>query len=262
MSGHWGMDAPTPTRAPWWAPVASVVLPGSGQAVLGQERGVAYLVAEGYLIIQILAAQRDVARGIREYQGIAAGVARKDFPGSHPKGTWEYYESLEKYTASGVYDRTPGTPTIDPETDTLTFNGHSWRLARETFWTNANVAPPVTSAEYQRAIAFYQARAVRPEFQWSWRDAQNQQNVYQGKIAEANRSNKRKTNLLTVVGANHLTSLIDAYINVRLRRYGGAGVGGMRVDGVQSRFGLAGDPAAPAGVVGATVRLVQTSPRR
>ena len=67
LSGTSAAPAPGTSRAPWWAPIASVLVPGTGQAMLGQERGVAYLVAEGYLLIQVLGAQRDVSRGIREY---------------------------------------------------------------------------------------------------------------------------------------------------------------------------------------------------
>ena len=258
------LEAPAPgsMRAPWWAPLASVLIPGTGQAIMGQERGAAYLVAEGYLLIQAFGAQRDVSRGIREYQRIAADAARGKFGGSLPRGTWEYYESLERYDASGMYDRIPESSTIEPETDLQTFNGQSWRLARETFWSNADVPPAESSAEYQRALAFYSARAVRDEFRWSWRDAPLTKDQYQKEISSTNRSNKRKTNLLTAVGANHITSLIDAYINVRLRRYGGAGIGGVRVDGVDSHFGLLGHPSGNARVVGATVRLVPVGPRK
>ena len=247
-------------RAPWWAPIASVILPGSGQALLGQQRGVAYAVAEAYLLVQALGAQRDVSRGVRDYQSIAADGARRAFGGSLPRGPWSYYEDLEKFDASGMYDLVPGG-VVDPETDTTTFNGQSWRLARETFWSDPDVAPPVASEPYQKALAFYSARAWGDDFRWSWRNAQLQKDVYKGTIAAANRSNQRRTNLLTVVGANHLASLIDAYITVRIRRYGGAGIAGMRVDGVDSRVAAVGDPAAGVRSVRTSVRLVPRGSR-
>ena len=254
------LQVQTGGRAPWWAPVASALIPGSGQAALRQQRAVAYVVAEAYLLVQALGAQRDVAQGIRDYQNVAANAARRSFGGSLPNGPWSYYEDLERFDASGMFDRIPGGA-VDPETDTTTFNGQSWLLARETYWNDPDDPPPTTSAQYQRALAFYTARACGDEFRWSWRDAQLQKDVYKGTIAAANRSNQRKTNLLTVVGANHLASLIDAYITVRIRRYGGAGVAGMRVDGVESRVATIGDPAAGHRSLRTSVRLVPTGPR-
>jgi hypothetical protein len=251
---------PAGERAPWWAPVASVLVPGSGQALLGQQRGVAYVVAEAYLLVQAVGAQRDVTQGVRNYQGIAADAARRAFGGSLPVGPWSYYEDLEKFDASGMYDIVPGGM-VDPETDTTTFNGRSWLLARKTFWSDPDVPPAVSSEQYRKALAFYSARAWGDEFRWSWRDAQLQKDVYRGVIAAANRSNQRKTNLLTVVGANHLASLIDAYINVRIRRYGGAGVAGMRLDGVDSRVAAVGDPAAGVRSLRTSIRLVPSSAR-
>jgi hypothetical protein len=228
--------------------------------LLGQQRGVAYVVAEAYLLVQAVGAQRDVTKGVRNYQSVAADAARRAFGGSLPAGPWSYYEDLEKFDASGMYDVVPGG-VVDPETDTTTFNGRSWRLARETFWRDPDIAPAVSSEQYQKALAFYSARAWGDEFRWSWRDAQLQKDVYRGAIAAANRSNQRKTNLLAVVGANHLASLIDAYINVRIRRYGGAGVAGLRLDAVDSRVVALGDPAAGVRSLRTSIRLVPSASR-
>jgi hypothetical protein len=62
---------------------------------------------------------------------LAADVARKPFGGAQPVGAWEYYEAMEKYLASGVFDRVPGGA-VDPETDETTYNGARWLLARQT----------------------------------------------------------------------------------------------------------------------------------
>ena len=222
--------APPKAPAPWWAPVASGVVPGAGQFSLRQQRSVAYAVAEAFLLVQYLAAQRDGNRERAAYRDLAASVARKAFDG-RALGTWEYYERLEQYLESGAYDRVPGGA-LDPETDPTTYNGARWQLARETFWLNPNVAPAVNSAEYQRALAFYQRSAVSDAFRWSWRDAQLQQDVYIQTIRGANRSYQRAVNLLGVVAVNHLASLIDAYVSVRIRRYGGVRVGSYSLDGV------------------------------
>lgn len=234
-------SAPGKPQAQWFTPLVSLLVPGGGQGLLGQQRGVAYAAAEVYLVAQAVTAQRDGARDRREYRRIAAEVARNAFGGSRPTGPWEYYELLEKYDVSGVYDRIPGGD-LDPETDESTYNGRSWRDARETFWVDPDVPPPRTSAEYQRALTFYRDRAVRDEYRWSWRDALNQKDLYVQAVAASNRNYKRALNFGTVVGANHLASMIDAYITVRVRRYGGAGVAGLRVDGVETRVSTVGDP--------------------
>ena len=248
---------PRALRAQWWAPAASLIIPGAGQALLGQQRSVAYLAAEGFLLVQFFGAQRDVSAGIRDYQSIAVNAARRSFGGSFPKGPWVYYEEMENenFTASGVFDAIPGGE-VNPETDVNTFNGFSWQLARQTFWTDPAVEPARESAQYQRAIDFYLKRAVRDEFRWSWRDAGLQRDAYRQAIAATNRSNQRKTNVLTALGANHLASVIDAYVTVRIRRYGGAGIARLKVDGIETSFSHYGDPADGRRIVSTSIRLV------
>lgn len=237
------VQAPS-VNAPWWAPAASAVVPGAGQFVLKQQRSVAYLVAEGFLVVQYLAARRDRNNERAAYRALANDVARKQFGGSMPQGSWDYYEHMEKFLESGVYDRIPGGA-VDPETDATTYNGARWLLARETFWRDADSPPAVTSAEYQRALAFYTRDAITDAYRWSWRDAQLQQDLYVQTIRSANRGSQRAVNVLGVVAVNHLTSLIDAYVSVRVRRYGGAGVAGLAIQQVHTAYipdadGLAG----------------------
>ncbi|WP_411281803.1 hypothetical protein [Gemmatimonas sp.] len=241
-------------RAPWWAPVISGVVPGSGQFMMGQQRGVGYLVAEGYLLLQQVRARRDANRDRDAYRALAFNVARQPFGGERPRGSWDYYESMEKFLESGAFDRDPGGA-VDPETDETTYNGARWLLARETYWVNADVAPARSSPEYQRALAFYQSRAVPTAYQWSWRDAQLEKDVYGQTIASANRSVQRAVNYVGLVGANHLVSLIDAYVSVRVRRFGGAGVS---VDGIHTLVELVGDPREGRRQVRAAIRLVPT----
>jgi hypothetical protein len=242
-------------RAPWWAPVLSGVVPGAGQFAMGQQRSVGYLVAEGYLILQQVRARRDADRDRDAYRALAFTVARQPFGGERPRGSWDYYESMEKFLESGAYDRVPGGA-IDPETDETTYNGAGWLLARETYWLNPNVAPAVGSQEYQRALAFYLARAVPAAYRWSWRDAQLQRDVYAQTIASANRSVQRAVNYMGLIGANHLVSLIDAYVSVRVRRFGGAGVAGLRVSSIHTVVEPVGDPLAGRRQVRTAVRLL------
>lgn len=228
--------------APWWAPVVSAALPGTGQFTMGQQRSVAYLVAEGYLVVQAFAARADYNRDRNEYRTLAAEVARRNFGTTFPIGPWEYYEEMEKFDASGKFDMIPGGP-VDPETDETTFNGNRWLFARETYWSNPTVAPPDTSAEYTRAMAFYLNSAVRDDFGWSWKDAQLQKDVYRQTINSANRNDQRARNLVGLIGANHIVSMIDAYVSVRVRRYGGVRVAGMQLDGLETVVQPLGDPA-------------------
>ena len=248
--------APKPAlRAPWWAPIASGVLPGSGQFALGQQRGVAYLVAEGFFVLQAMAAQKDGDRERERYRSVASDVARKPFSSSRPVGAWVYYESMEEKLESGAFDRIPGGA-IDPETDASTYNGSRWLLARETYWLNPNVNPGVGTPEYARALAKYSREAVTDEYRWSWRDAQLQWDVYKQTIKSANRSYLRSVNLAGVVGANHLASVIDAYISVRIRRFGGAGIAGIKVDGIRTDVVPIGDPGSGKRMLRTQLRFV------
>jgi hypothetical protein len=249
-----GSAAPTNGPAPWWAPVASLAVPGAGQFALKQQRSVAYVVAEGFFVLQYLNARRDGNRERDAYRALAADVARRPFAGPRPVGNWDYYENLEKFLESGAFDRVPGGA-VDPETDPSTFNGARWLLARETFWRDPEAPPPIASPEYQRALAFYQQSAVRDEFRWSWRDQQLAQNVYIETIRSANRSYQRAVNMLGIVAVNHLASLVDSYVTVRIRRFGGVGVGGLQVDRVDTGYLPAGDPSLGLGRWQASIRL-------
>lgn len=260
VKGHSVLPAqPSSAPAPWWAPLASAALPGSGQYALKQQRSVAYLVAEAFLVVQYLAARRD-GNGERDaYRSLAADVARKPFGGARPLGSWDYYENLEKFLESGAYDRVAGGA-VDPEADPTTYNGARWLLARQTYWRDANVAPAAGSSEYQNALTFYMRSAVRDEYRWSWRDAQLQQDLYRQTISSANRSYQRAVNMLGVVAVNHLASLIDAYVSVRVRRFGGVGAGGFAVTNVETGYTpVPGDHRS--GQWHAGFRIVPTNPR-
>ena len=76
-----------------------------------------------------------------------------------PDGSWDYDEHMEKFVASGAFDRIDGGP-LDPVTDHETFNGAIWLLARQTSGAIPESAPPAESEEYRSALSFYQRRAV------------------------------------------------------------------------------------------------------
>ncbi len=214
-------DSGTTRRPPWWTPLASAVLPGSGQAVARQTRAAGYLALELYTWLQYREARNDARRARSEYRRIAREEARKPCPRSCPDGDWDYYELLEKpyFVSSGRFDAVPGGA-LDPETADSTYNGSIWSLARELYFGDRPTLAP-TDPAYQRALDYYRSRAYGPEFAWSWRNAQGQQGVYRQSVAQWNRANRSATTALSVALANRVFSLVDAYVTVRL--HGGVG---------------------------------------
>ncbi|MBA4071724.1 MAG: hypothetical protein C0497_07820 [Gemmatimonas sp.] len=198
-----------------WAPVASLILPGAGQALLTQDRFVAYLALEAWAVLEF-ANQRTEARRQRDrYRALARDVARSLYGPSRPVGQWAYYESMQYYLESGVFDRTPGGE-VDPDINPDTYNGAMWQMARTTYWRDPSVPPLLSSSEYRRAINFYLDRAVRPEYRWSWRNAQFEQDLYIRTIRRSNTSFREARAALSVVLANHLLSAVDAVIALRI----------------------------------------------
>lgn len=205
-------------HAPWWAPVASALAPGAGQAALGQDRWLAFAAFETTALLRYAADRREGQGERRAYRRLANQVARALYTtGTPPAGGFEYYETMEKWIESGVYDARPGGA-VDPETDAGTFNGSIWLLARQTYWSDPESPPVLESSAYRNAIAFYERRAIRPEYRWSWRNAQLEQDLYRRAIARSNDAFQRAAQDLAAVLANHVLSTVDAYVTVRLRR--------------------------------------------
>lgn len=204
----------------WWVPLASAVVPGTGQALLGQSRFIAYLAVEGYAILEYLDQRSAQNRATSRYESLAGNIARSLFPGPYPVGPWAYYESMEHFKESGVFNLTPGGA-FTPEADVTTYNGASWLLARQTYWNDPNVQPALTSSEYVKAFAFYTARAVQPQFRWSWTNAQLEWDVYQQTIEERNQAARDARMNLGILLANHILSMVDSYVTLRV--HGGLG---------------------------------------
>ena len=217
-----------PARAPLWAPLASAVVPGLGQAAMGQGRFVAYLAAESYAWLRYATDVAEGRRRRREYQVIARDVARAFFSENRPVGDFEYYEHMKEYDESGVFDLEPGGD-LQPETDESTYNGFIWLLARQTFWEDSSVPPEPGSPQEMLAIEFYRRRAIRPEFRWSWRNAGLERNLYNRTIDRSNEAFRRSVADLGFILANHVLSAVDSSISVRLRRRPGPD-GGVGVD--------------------------------
>lgn len=200
-----------------WAIVATALLPGVGQAILGNNRALPYLAVEAFAWTSYLSHSLEYRRHRDGYRGLASRVARAPFSSIRPDGSFEYYEHMTHYLEAGRFDVVAGGG-LDPETDSATFNGAVWQLARRTYWSNPTVAPDTSSTEWQRAVAFYRARAYDQLYRWSWANAPQEYASFIALIGESNDANRRAMTDLGVVIANHVLSTVDAYITIRVTR--------------------------------------------
>ena len=208
-----------------WAPVASLLLPGTGQALLGKDRFVAYLALEAWAVLEFTNERTEARRQQSRYRALARDIARAPFGPSLPVGPWSYYEVMEHYLESGVFDRIPGGD-VDPELDADTYNGAMWLAARTTYWSDPNVPPATTTSAYRNAMNYYLDRAMRPQFRWSWRNAQLEQDLYVRTIRRYNFTASGARAALGAVLANHMLSAVDAFVTLRIEGLdGGSGPG-------------------------------------
>jgi hypothetical protein len=203
-------------RVPWYAPLASLAVPGLGQVILGDDRALAYFAVEAYALIEYRAQRTEGRRGQTRYREIAHDVARAFFSDTRPVGQFEYYEAMRKYVESGAFDRVPGGD-VDPEVDETTYNGSIWRLARDTYWSDPDIPPPSDSEPYRAAVSLYLQRAIVPEYRWSWRNAALEHDLYRTAIDRSNRAFRRARTQFGILLANHLLSMTDAFATVRVR---------------------------------------------
>ncbi|HEX9690692.1 MAG TPA: hypothetical protein VGA22_01190 [Gemmatimonadales bacterium] len=225
--GTW-VARPVPAQAPpgsragapvWMPPLASVVVPGAGQLMMGHDRGAVFLAVETFFVARFFALQGEGRAARDEYHELAFTVARGPFDPVAQDTVFEYFEQMEKYIESGPFDTDPGPALVPPE-DRSTFNGSLWALARETFFTQPDSLPDPESVEYRLAIDFYRRRAVGDGFRWSWRDAALEQDLFRQSIRKSDEAFRRATTQLGLLLANHVLSAIDAFVSVRLARNG------------------------------------------
>ena len=196
-------------------PLASLLVPGSGQLLAHQDRGAVYLAAEVYLVSRFVQLQHDARREADRYQAMAYDIARRVFGPTRRDTVFEYYEQMERFVESGAYDRDPGDAFV-PESDPGTYNGSVWLLARRTFWEDPDAPPDPTSPAYWRALQFYQARAVGAGFLWTWRDHSLEHQVFRESIRRSDNAFRRAQNQVGLLLANHVVSAVDALISNRL----------------------------------------------
>ncbi len=213
--------APSARRPQYWLrPAASLLVPGTGQLLAHQDRGAVYLAAELIGLLRYVHLTSQWRGEARRYRALAFDVARRAFTPTPRDTVFEYYETMERFTASGRYNQAPG-PALVPETDLGTYNGAVWLLARQTYWADPTAPPDPSTPAYMGAVEFYQAHAVGPDFLWSWSDASLEQGVFREAIRKSDDAYRRAQNQLGLLLANHVLSAIDALISSRLAEAAG-----------------------------------------
>lgn len=207
-----GTSVPT-----WILPISSAVIPGSGQLLAGKDRGALYLAAEVLLALRFWSLRAEGRRERDLFRDLAFSVARAPYRPARRDTVFEYFEAMDSYVESGPFSTHTGTELIPP-TDESTYNGRIWRLARETFLPDPDAPADSASAAYHRALEFYQERAVGANFQWSWRDAGLERDLFSRSIRRSDDAFRLATQYLGLVLVNHLVSAIDALVTERLGR--------------------------------------------
>lgn len=203
-------------RARFWVrPLASLLVPGTGQILAHQDRAVIYIGTEVYGLSRYIQLTMTSHEDANQFRDLAFNVARRAFSPTERDTVFEYYETMQRYIESGQFDRDPGAA-FAPEIDTATYNGSVWLTARRTYWRDPNTPPDPQSLEYVRAVQFYEEHAVGSGYLWSWRNAEEQLNVYRETIRKSDSASRSAQDQLGILLANHLVSAVDAFISTRL----------------------------------------------
>jgi hypothetical protein len=201
-----------------YAPIASAIVPGAGQFMLGHDRFVAYAAVEVLTWWKYFKDSHEQIRQETLYKELARGAARSHFSTALPDGGWSYYEQMRDWKESGRYSQTDVGPVV-PETDVLTYNGTRWQLAQATH-----------SNDPVGALAEYERLAIKPEFRWSWQNADLQYDIFKRTTENRNDAYHAGVTDLAIIAANHALSMVDAFVAFRLQvqplANGATGIGG------------------------------------
>ena len=108
-----------------------------------------------------------------------------------------------------------------------------WALARDLYLP---VDADEGHAAYDRALAYYEQRAIPPELRWDWTGKESGLEEYGDLIDRSDEVLRMATVVLGAVVANHLLSAVDAFVSSRLARNAA----------VASRVDLRSHPGGPA----------------
>lgn len=192
---------------------ASLLLPGTGQLLLGKMRWPAYAALEAIGWFVHLERHREGRRLRNEYRELAWLAARAGAAEPRVDGDWKYYESLEQWSTSGRWDADPARAGLQPESDPRTFNGAVWTLARDLYLPEESAQD---TEAYARALEFYRERAYPPELLWDWTAEEASLRRYRELIDRSDAALRTATVVLGAVVANHLFSAADAFVAARL----------------------------------------------
>jgi hypothetical protein len=185
----------------------------------GHARAVPYIAVEAWLWGRYATSLGEGNSERNRYIDLAFTAARADFQPTIRDTVFQYFETVGKFARSGPFDADPG-PGFKPPTDPQSYNGSIWLLAVETFLPAGVGSPDENSPEYQRALEFYRARAVGPNFLWSWGNAPEQFQQYKDAVSDSDNAFKRSSQTLGLLLANHILSAFDAYVSQRLAQTG------------------------------------------
>jgi hypothetical protein len=65
-------------------------------------------------------------------------------------------------------------------------------------------------------LGFYESRAIGANFQWSWRDAGLERDLFSQSMRRSDDAYRMVTQYLGLLLVNHLVSMIDAFVTQRL----------------------------------------------
>lgn len=191
----------------------SALVPGAGQYVQGQRRAWVYVALEALGWVAY-AERRSAGADLRSrYRDFAWTEARLR-AGPRIDGDFDYYETLTHWQRSGSFDADGAMAGVQPEPDPATFNGSIWALATQLFLPGGPGVPE-DDPQYQRALDYYRQRAYGPEFLWDWTGTGMAQDELASLIRRSDDRFRQATSILGLVFANHLVSMVDAYVSSR-----------------------------------------------
>jgi hypothetical protein len=191
----------------------SLGVPGWGQIHSERAVGWVYLGAEAVTWAAFAHHRREAGSARDAYRDLAWEVARTPPPGvARRDGDWSYYERMSQWNASGRYSRDPDAGVFRPETDPSTYNGAIWKLAREIYLPAGRDEVGPGDPGWDRALAYYQARAVPSEFEWDWGEDGGAWSRFRSRIRDSDRAYRTSTTWVGVAMLNRFVSAAEQWV--------------------------------------------------
>jgi len=162
-------------------PLASLLLPGAGQLMGGQDRGAVYLATEIYFVSRFLQLNRDASREADLFQALAYDVARRAYS---PRAATRCSSTSSKWSASTRVGAT--TPTRDrrscPRATRTPTNGFRVAARPAHVLGGPRHAPRPDVAVVLAGLAVLSGARRGTGFRWSWRDHSLEHEVFRETI--------------------------------------------------------------------------------